>query len=52
MSIFVNLTAPIDQLRGKITDTIETCREIGSNRYISENFLEHTNKGYIFNYSV
>ena len=30
-TLYVNLTQPIEQLKGMITETVETCREIGSN---------------------
>ena len=42
-SIYVNLTEPIEQLRDEITDIVETCRDIGSNRFITESFLGDLN---------
>lgn len=42
-SIYVNLTEPIDQLKEEITTIIETCRDIGSNRFITEAYLGDLN---------
>ena len=40
-AIYVNLTEPIQQLKDEITKTVDTCREIGSNRYITEYWLQN-----------
>lgn len=42
-SIYVNLTEPIEQLKGEITTIVETCRDIGSNRFITEAYLGDLN---------
>ena len=42
-SIYVNLTEPIEQLKEEITTIVETCREIGSNRFITEAYLGDLN---------
>jgi len=42
-SIYVNLTEPIEQLKSEITTIVDTCRNIGSNRFITEAFLGDLN---------
>ena len=41
--VYVNLTEPIEQLRDEIDQVVETCREIGSNRFITEHYLNDIN---------
>ena len=40
-AIYVNLTIPIQQLKDDITKTVDSCREIGSNRYITEYWIKN-----------
>lgn len=42
-SIYVNLTEPIEQLKSEITTIVDTCRNIGSNRFITEAYLGDLN---------